>query len=162
MSSSFDRLTGTLGSDVPRRQALKAVASTFMASAAAALFGSQRTSAQAPAVLHSGDTLSVTLGFKLPTGVRPHLMLPDRFQGRLTLPGQLPCVLVPHIDQTTEQVELSIYDPSYVGIDQADEPSVQSEGSPGYDVAFGRTVHVRCVSRRVGGADNQRSRSLHV
>ena len=106
MSDAWNRLAIAAASDLPRRQVLKMAAALFGGSVIAPrLFGA--VEAAAP------STQAISLRVRLPGGHEPLLHLPDRFVGKITLPGNGGTYsIVPSIMKSMNRVEVSLYSDS--------------------------------------------------
>lgn len=109
MNSSIDKVAAAVASGMPRRDLIRYLASTIVASSAFGL-GAARSSAQSPKNMPGYHRMrAVTFKVGLPTGHTPLLHVPDRFPGKVWLHGQAKYTFIPQMIEGTRNVDVSIY-----------------------------------------------------
>lgn len=114
MKNSFDTLTVTLSSGLPRRQIFKALAGGILATVSGGRVGATASTAAGIPVVVDGKRRVVVLHMLRGT-ITSQLVIPDRGTGSVTLPGQPKAALVPHI-LDEGGVELSVYEASTMAL----------------------------------------------
>ncbi len=105
MKGTFEHISRLFGSEMPRRDAMRAAAVTILGAAAAPLL--PKTAYASQEVPNGKKTRSIAFSLRLPSGERPVINLADRFTGRLTYKGET-VTFVPNI-LGTGYTEVSIY-----------------------------------------------------